>query len=90
MTEFEMVAYIILVLCYGGICYTAGKGDLLNLIPEMLLEKAKEIGKEQVWCSECAYHAEGGCPAGRVWCKAIQRHMPEDGYCSFGRRKENG
>lgn len=43
MTEFELIAYCILVLGYGAICYIAGKGDILNLLPLMLLEKAKEI-----------------------------------------------
>lgn len=41
--EFEIVTYCVLVLGYGAICYIAGKGDILNLIPLMLLEKAKEI-----------------------------------------------
>ena len=32
-----------LVIGYGTICYLAGKGDLLNLIPLMLQEKLKEL-----------------------------------------------
>ena len=43
MAAVEMLAYIVLVVGYGALCYMAGKGDLLNLIPLMLLEKAKEI-----------------------------------------------
>lgn len=43
MTAVEMLAYIVLVVGYGALCYIAGKGDLLNLIPLMLLEKAKDI-----------------------------------------------
>ena len=39
----ELLLYIILLLGYGGLCYLCGKGDLLNLIPLMLQEKAKEI-----------------------------------------------
>ena len=43
MTAFEVVTYCVLIIGYGAMCYMAGKGDLLNLIPQMLLEKAKEI-----------------------------------------------
>ena len=43
MEAVEMIAYIVLVVGYGAICYIAGKGDVLNLIPLMLLEKAKEL-----------------------------------------------
>lgn len=43
MGVFETIAYCILILVYGAVCYMAGKGDLLNLIPKMLLQKAKEI-----------------------------------------------
>lgn len=43
MSEFETIAYCILILAYGAVCYMSGKGDLLNLIPKMLLQKAKEI-----------------------------------------------
>lgn len=43
MAALEMVAYCILVIGYGAICYMCGKGDLLNLILLMLLQKAKEI-----------------------------------------------
>lgn len=43
MEVFETIVYCILILSYGVVCYMAGKGDLLNLIPKILLEKAKEI-----------------------------------------------
>ena len=43
MAELETIAYCILILAYGAVCYMAGKGDLLNLIPKMLLQIAKDI-----------------------------------------------
>ena len=43
MVAVEILAYIVLVVGYGALCYIAGKGDFLNLIPLMLLEKAKEL-----------------------------------------------
>ncbi len=46
MTELDVVLYCVLVLSYGAVCYMAGKGDILNLVPQMLLEKAKEIEKK--------------------------------------------
>ena len=45
MTEFEILLYCALVISYSGLCYLAGKGDFLNLIPQMLLQKAEEIKK---------------------------------------------
>lgn len=42
MAEWEIVLETILILSYGVLCYMAGKGDLLELIPKMLLERAKE------------------------------------------------
>ena len=45
MAEWEILLEVILILGYGACCYLAGKGDLANLIPKMLLEKAKEIEK---------------------------------------------
>ena len=39
----EVILYIVSILAYGVGCYVAGKGDLLNLIPLMLLQKAKDI-----------------------------------------------
>lgn len=47
MTEFETIVCCILIPAFGAICYMAGKGDLLNLIPKMLLERSKEIDELQ-------------------------------------------
>lgn len=46
MDPLEVCAYCVLIIGYGAICYLAGKGDMLNLIPKMLLEKAKDIEKK--------------------------------------------
>ena len=43
MTELDVFLTVVSVLAFGCTAYLAGKGDLLNLIPLMLLEKAKEI-----------------------------------------------
>lgn len=53
MSELEYLFVVMLVFAFGAACYTAGKGDLLNLIPEMLLEKAKEIEEKRKEDSEC-------------------------------------
>lgn len=43
MKELETALIPMLVIGYGAICYLAGKGNLLNLIPLMLQEKLKEL-----------------------------------------------
>lgn len=43
MSETEVLWQIVLTIGFGFLAYIAGKGDLLNLIPLMLQEKAKEI-----------------------------------------------
>lgn len=46
MFGFELLLYCVLVVGYGAMCYLAGKGDLMNLIPQILLQKAKEIEEQ--------------------------------------------
>jgi hypothetical protein len=53
MSELEYLLVVMLVLAYGAACYTAGKGDLMSLIPKMLQEKAKEIEEKRKEDSEC-------------------------------------
>ena len=43
MTDFEQIICAMLIVVYGVVFYLAGKGDLLTLIPKMLLDKAKEL-----------------------------------------------
>lgn len=46
MSEIDTIFICIVILAYGVVCYLMGKGDLLNLIPKMLLAKAKEYEEE--------------------------------------------
>lgn len=57
MAELEMIAMCILIPAYGVLCYIAGKGDILSLIPKMLLEKANELEEKQKSMGD--YAAEG-------------------------------
>lgn len=42
---FEEILCAILILAYGVICYLAGKGNLMELIPLILKEKAIQLEK---------------------------------------------
>ena len=41
-------------------------------------------------CKFCEHHDTIDCSEGMVWCKRICTYMKEDGFCSFGERKDNG
>lgn len=41
-------------------------------------------------CKNCAHSDTLQCPVGYVWCGRMCRYMKEDGFCSFGERKDNG
>ena len=42
----EDIGAAMLVLVYGVVCYLAGKGDLLNLIPKMIQNNLEKVEKE--------------------------------------------
>ena len=39
-------------------------------------------------CKFCEHHDTIGCSDGMVWCNRIRTYMKEDGFCSFGERRE--
>lgn len=41
-------------------------------------------------CKGCVNSDTIDCSDGMVWCSAMCRYMKEDGFCSFGERKDNG
>lgn len=45
MTDLEYLLIALLIPIYGAICYIAGRGNLLRLVPLMLLSKIKELEK---------------------------------------------
>ena len=61
-------------------------------------ERAYKNGYEQgkkdatasiVPCKNCTDSEKADCPTGRVWCKTLARYMNEEGYCCYGKSKEN-
>ena len=40
-------------------------------------------------CKNCAHSDTIGCSDGMVWCGRMCRYMKEDGFCSFGERKNS-
>lgn len=51
MTEDILTA--ILIIVFAVVVYVAGKGNLIELIPLMLLEKAEELKEIGCWTEEC-------------------------------------
>ena len=45
MTDLEYLLIALLIPIYGAMCYIAGRGNLLRLVPLMLLSKIKELEK---------------------------------------------
>ena len=45
--EFEVIFSGMLVVAFAVTCYLAGKGNLLELVPKMLQEKADELSKQK-------------------------------------------
>lgn len=62
MADFEYILACFLVPVFAVVCYLAGKGDLLTLIPEILKQRLAEITKQGEWidgkCSLCGYQAD--------------------------------
>lgn len=42
-----------------------------------------------VLCQNCTHHDTEDCPPNRVWCKHLKRRMKPEGYCSYGKPKQN-
>ena len=42
---------------------------------------------EVVRCDQCRFHSYS---ISNLWCDIFDKIMPEDGYCCFGERKDNG
>ena len=42
-----------------------------------------------VRCQNCTHHDTEDCPPNRVWCKHLKRRMKPEGYCSYGKPKQN-
>lgn len=65
---FDDVLSAIIVLLFGAMFYLAGKGDVLNLIPLILIDKAKSLTETPietvVRCKDCTvpHDAVSGCP----------------------------
>ena len=65
------LAYVILVVAFAVCCYLAGKGNLLELVPKMLLERLEETENTGEWyenpytdsfvCSKCGMPAPVDC-----------------------------
>lgn len=54
-----------------------------------LMEDAPGVDAvEMVRCQNCTYHNTNACPKNRVWCKRLSRYMDPDGYCSYGKGKD--
>jgi len=49
MADFEYVLICFLVPVFGVMCYLAGKGDLLTLIPEIFRKKLEELTNHGEW-----------------------------------------
>jgi hypothetical protein len=41
-------------------------------------------------CKGCSHSDTIDCSDGMVWCGRMCRYMKEEGFCSFGERKDNG
>ena len=89
MYAVELLGYIILVVCYGAICYMCGKGDLLNLISDMLQSKANEIkDRDRCICEKCNHwHRYTKVKTDRGLCTHFMHETLEDGYCSESEEK---
>ena len=79
MSDFEYILACFLVPIFGVMCYLAGKGDLLTLIPEIFKQHLEKITKQGEWidgrCSLCGYQAEvkqigfDCCQKSKIWYK---------------------
>ena len=63
--------------------YEQCKKDMANSIKSLLTENF-------VRCKKCTHSDTLQCSVGYVWCDRMCRYMKEDGFCSFGERKDNG
>lgn len=59
---FEVIFSAMLVVAFAVVCYLAGKGNMFELAPKMLLERLEEINKKHgEWidhkCSLCGYES---------------------------------
>ena len=44
---------------------------------------------DKILCQNCTHHDTEDCPPNRVWCKHLKRRMKPEGYCSYGKPKQN-
>lgn len=74
MTEYIFTA--ILIIGFAVVVYVAGKGNLIELIPLMLLEKIEELTENGYWTEELLSVDNDICPN----CKA-KDHNPKARFC---------
>lgn len=91
--EFETIAYAILVVAFAVCCYLAGKGNLLEVVPEMLQERLKEITECGEWienrCSLCSYETEVES-IGFNCCGETRMRYKKHNYCPNCGARMNG
>lgn len=63
--------------------YEQGKKDMRDYIKAFCDENFAH-------CKNCSHSDTIDCSDGMVWCGRICRYMKEDGFCSFGERKNDG
>lgn len=54
------------------------------------LDGKKDALASIVPCKSCSHSDTIACSDGMVWCGRMCRYMKEDGFCSFGERRNDG
>ena len=63
---------------------------MLAMYQDEIVPGFRKLTDSIVQCGKCANSDTISCSDGMVWCKTMCRYMKEDGFCSFGERKDNG
>ena len=95
MSDFETVFLIFLIIGFAVIWYTAGKGDLINIVALTLQQKSKELteqlkqNEEKITCRNCEKKNTRECSLwqGTVGGTDFWLERGEDFYCSYGVNK---
>ena len=58
-------------------------------IDEVIANAPTVDAVEVVRCQYCGHHSSNGFPDNRVWCRRLSRYMDNDGFCSYGERKDD-
>lgn len=72
----------------GKGCWNDGKCRATSNCENKIVTNADRL-PELVFCKSCTHSDTISCSDGMVWCGRMCRYMKEDGFCSFGERKEN-